>query len=95
MLGRDFSEKKLAQLVISVRSTFQNDLHPPIGVPTLCYISQPRQQRNIAQQCANTKAAEHYNIEESMISVGVPKNTNFQQKYSEEVITITNLQISN
>ena len=22
------------------------------GVPTLCYISQPRQQRNIAQQCA-------------------------------------------
>ena len=33
MLGRDFSQKKLAQLVISVRSTFQNDLHPPIGGP--------------------------------------------------------------
>ena len=42
----------MAQLVISVCSTFQNDLHPPIGVPTLCHISQPRQQRNIAQQCA-------------------------------------------
>ena len=33
MLGRDFSNKKFAQLVISVRSTFQNDLHPPIGGP--------------------------------------------------------------
>ena len=31
MLGRDFSEKKLAQLVISVRSTFQNDLYLLIG----------------------------------------------------------------
>ena len=33
MMGRDFERKKLAQLVIPVHSTFQNDLHPPIGGP--------------------------------------------------------------
>ena len=34
MLGRDFErEKKTAQLVIPVRSTFQNGSHPPIGGP--------------------------------------------------------------
>ena len=41
------------------------------------------------------EAAEHYNIEESTISVGVPKKTYFQQKYSKEVIITTNLQILN
>ena len=48
-----------------------------------------------AEATPNTEAAEHYNIEESMISVGVPKNTNFQQKYSEEVIITTDLQVLN
>ena len=31
--GKGFWAKKMAQLVIPVRSTFQNDLHPPIGGP--------------------------------------------------------------
>ena len=30
-VGKFFGAKKSAQLVIPVRSTFQNDLHPPIG----------------------------------------------------------------
>ena len=46
-----------------------------------------------AEATPNTEAAEHYNIEESTISVGVPKKTYFQQKYSEEVIFTTYLQI--
>ena len=33
MLGSDLSKKKSAQLDIPVRSTFQNNLHPPIGGP--------------------------------------------------------------
>ena len=32
-VGKGFWAKKSAQLVIPVRSTFQNDLHPPIGGP--------------------------------------------------------------
>ena len=32
-VGKVFWEKKSAQLVIPTRSTFQNDLHPPIGGP--------------------------------------------------------------
>ena len=60
MLGRDFSEKKLAQLVNSVRSTFQKDLHPPIGGPHPVLYSQPRQQRNIAQQCARLKPTNRF-----------------------------------
>ena len=48
-----------------------------------------------AEATPNTEAAEHYNIEESTISGGVPKKTYFQQKYSEEVIIITNLQFLN
>ena len=48
-----------------------------------------------AEATSNTEAAKHYNIEESTISVGVPKKTYFQQKYSEEVIITTNLQILN
>ena len=31
--GKVFWAKKSAQLVIPVRSTFKNDLHPPIGGP--------------------------------------------------------------
>ena len=30
-VGKVFGAKKSAQLVIPVRNTFQNDLHPPIG----------------------------------------------------------------
>ena len=48
-----------------------------------------------AEATSNTEAAEHYNIEESMLNVGVPKKTYFQQKYSEEVIITTSLQILN
>ena len=48
-----------------------------------------------AEATSNTEAAKHYNIEESRISVGVPKKTYFQQKYSEEVIVATILQILN
>ena len=33
-VGKVFWAKKSAQLVIPVHSTFKNDLHPPIGVPT-------------------------------------------------------------
>ena len=32
-VGKVFWAKKSAQLVIPVRSTFKNDLHPPIGGP--------------------------------------------------------------
>ena len=32
-VGKGFWAKKSAQLVIPVRNTFQNDLHPPIGGP--------------------------------------------------------------
>ena len=32
-VGKVFGAKKSAQLVISVRSTFKNDLHPTIGGP--------------------------------------------------------------
>ena len=39
MMGRDFERKKLAQLVIPVHSTFQNDLHPPIGGPGIKVVS--------------------------------------------------------
>ena len=31
--GKVFWTKKSAQLVIPIRSTFKNDLHPPIGGP--------------------------------------------------------------
>ena len=48
-----------------------------------------------AEATPNAEAAEHYNIEESMLNVGVPQKTYFQQKYSEEVIITTNLQILN
>ena len=50
MLGRVFERKKSAQLVIPVRSTFQNDFQKPVGGPhPVLYFTT---QRNVAQQCA-------------------------------------------
>ena len=48
-----------------------------------------------AEATSITEVAEHYNIEKSTISGVVPKKNYFQQKYSEEVIITTNLQIIN
>ena len=44
--------KKSAQLVIPVRSTFQNDSHPPIGGPHLVLYFTNQIKKNIAQLCA-------------------------------------------
>ena len=79
-VGKGFQRKKLAQLVISVRSTFKNDLHPPIGGPhPVLYFTTQTTKKYCTAMCYNSQYWRYWKI---------LKSTKNIEKYWNAILTL-------